>query len=169
MLPPRCCGGEITLAFAGDFLDGSDSGSSGGDSETVGLREQYIAVLEKRTADPVFCGRGCMRAPRKGETDADAGAAGRAVFILPEDIKEEEDLAMCSACGKGTCTLCMRPAPHVDGGESCGVGGEEDREEIRYTRLSGRSGWKCCGACGMMVSRDVGCSHVVCRYAFYSR
>ncbi|KAL0635822.1 hypothetical protein Q9L58_005256 [Maublancomyces gigas] len=95
LVPPRCCGGEITLALAGDFLDGCEEG------DEAGLRERYVDVLEARTTEPVFCSRGCV-----------SGKSGRAVFVLPEDVKEELDLALCSACGKGTCTLCRAPAPH---------------------------------------------------------
>lgn len=106
----------------------------------------------------MFCSRGCVSEKN-----------GRAVFVLPEDVKEELDLALCSACGKGTCTLCRAPAPHGEAEGECAVKGEAEREEIRYVRLSGRSGWRCCEACGMMVSRDVGCSHVVCRYVLILR
>lgn len=110
-------------------------------------------MLETRTSEPVFCARGCL-----------GTKTGRPVFVLPEDVKEELDLALCAACGKGTCTLCRAPAPHGETEGVCAVQGEAEREEIRYVRLSGRSGWRCCESCGMMVSRDVGCSHVVCRY-----
>lgn len=103
-----------------------------------------------------------MRERRGGEEEGPV-AGKRRVFILPEDIKEEEDLAMCRSCRKGTCTLCKKPAPHKGGAQACEVKSEEEKEEIRYMRLSGRSGWRCCDSCGMMVSRDVGCSHVVCR------
>lgn len=159
MVPPRCCGFEITLASAGDFLDGVENSA-----DKVGLKEQYVRVLEKRTVDPVFCSRGCMKDLKDLEEGEEEGVQ-RAMFILPEDIKEEEDLAVCRKCGLGTCTLCRKPAPHKKGGKEGGCDvGEEEREEIRYKRLSGRSGWRCCEACGMMVSRDVGCAHVVCRY-----
>lgn len=124
-----------------------------------------MQVLEKRTNDPVFCARGCTRARREGEEEGPEGFVPerKPIFILPEDIKEEEDLALCRTCKKGTCTLCKKPGPHIEGGEKCAVEGDDEKEEIRYMRLSGRNGWRCCEACGMMVSRDVGCSHVVCR------
>lgn len=154
-VPPRCCGHEITLAMTGDFLDEVES-----PTDTTGLKEQYLQVLERRTNDPIFCSRGCIK---DGDAVVIMGAGlDTKWFITPEEIKEEEDLAICGRCKGGTCTLCKMPAPHVAG--ECRVLDEAEKEEIRYKRLSGKNGWRCCDSCGMMLSRDVGCAHVVCRY-----
>lgn len=153
-VPPRCCGHEITLAIAGDFLDGVES-----PTDKIGLKEQYLQALERRTNDPIFCARGCI----KDGLNAGHLEPGikKEFFITPEEIKEEEDLAVCGKCKGGTCTLCKMPAPHAPG--ECEIEDEAEKEEIRYKRLSGKNGWRCCDSCGMMVSRDVGCAHVVCR------
>ncbi|KAH0610559.1 uncharacterized protein H6S33_012086 [Morchella sextelata] len=88
-VPPRCCGHEITLAITGDFLDGVES-----PTDTKGLKEQYLQVLERRTNDPIFCSRGCIK-----DGDAEVGAGlDTKWFITPEEIKEEEDLAICGKC-----------------------------------------------------------------------
>ncbi|RPB13671.1 hypothetical protein P167DRAFT_92366 [Morchella conica CCBAS932] len=151
-VPPRCCGHEITLSITGDFLDGVEN-----PTDTIGLKEKYLQVLEKRTNDPIFCSRGCIK---DGDVELDAGLDTK-WFITPEEIREEEDLAICGKCKGGTCTLCKMPAPHI--AEECGIPDEAEKEEIRYKRLSGKNGWRCCDSCGMMLSRDVGCAHVVCR------
>jgi hypothetical protein len=148
ILPPRCCGHELTMAFAGDFLEG-DAPPEACSGTPKGFRERYLELLEIRTPDPIFC--------------STCKSAGKNVFIPPEEIEEEKDLAMCSNCHHGTCTLCKKPAPHGDG-RPCDIQGDEERQDIRYQRLSGRSGWRRCDRCGMMVSRDAGCSHVVCRF-----
>lgn len=44
---------------------------------------------------------------------------------------------------------------------------DKERVEIRYKRLVGREGWRACGRCGWMLSRDTGCCEVVCRCGNY--
>jgi hypothetical protein len=140
------------MALAGDFLEGqiSTEHDSPETQDDRDLRERYLEVLAVKTANPIHCGRGCL-------------VDGKAVFIPQEDIREEQDLAICRICKGGTCTLCKKPAPHGDLNK-CEIEEDEARQDIRYQRLSGRSGWKRCEGCEMMVSRDIGCSHVVCRF-----
>lgn len=139
------------MAFAGDFLAGYipkelEMPDSGGHTD---FRKRYLEILAERTSDPIYC--------------AHCKSLGRQVFIPPEEINEEEDSAVCSTCFQGTCTLCKRSNPHTST-NPCPIESDENKQEIRYQRLSGRAGWRCCEGCGMMVSRDVGCAHVVCRF-----
>ncbi|KAG0644208.1 hypothetical protein HOY80DRAFT_181101 [Tuber brumale] len=150
ILPPRCCGQELTMAFAGDFLAGYipkelEMPDSYGHTD---FRRRYLEILAERTSDPIYC--------------AHCRSLGKQVFIPPEEISEEEDSAVCSTCFQGTCTLCKRNNPHTIS-NPCSIESDESKQEIRYQRLSGRAGWRSCEGCGMMVSRDVGCAHVVCR------
>lgn len=138
------------MAFAGDFLEGN-APPEACPGTPKGFKEMYLELLENRTLDPIFC--------------FSCKPGGKRVFIPPEEIDEEKDLAICSKCKRGTCTLCKKLAPH-DGSHPCEIKKDEERQDIRYQRLSGRSGWRRCDRCGMMVSRDAGCSHVVCRFAF---
>ncbi|KAF8249972.1 hypothetical protein K440DRAFT_192598 [Wilcoxina mikolae CBS 423.85] len=110
-------------------------------------------------------------------------------WVLPEDINEDLETAVCNpshgGCGGKTCVVCrgeahpQPPAPAVEPnsrkarkamrklGVGCTKVSEKERVEIRFKRLVGREGWRPCGKCGWMLSRDTGCCEVVCRCGNY--
>lgn len=110
-------------------------------------------------------------------------------WVLPEDINEDLETAVCNlshgGCGGKTCVVCrgeahpLPPASAVEPnsrkarkamrklGAGCTKVTEKERVEIRFKRLVGREGWRPCGKCGWMLSRDTGCCEVVCRCGNY--
>jgi hypothetical protein len=107
-------------------------------------------------------------------------------WVLPEHIDEERETAHCSpdfgGCGANTCVICNGPAhPPPPSASPAGKGkqgklavkpgctkvSDKERSEVRFRRLVGREGWRQCGKCGWMLSRDTGCCEVICRCGHY--
>lgn len=96
-------------------------------------------------------------------------------WILPEDISEEAETGYCNplyggGCGGRTCVVCLEAAHEkwTKWAEVVCTGvPEKERGEVRFRRLVGREGWRECGKCGWTLSRDLGCSEVVCRCGNY--
>lgn len=68
---------------------------------------------------------------------------------------------------KKAAALAEASAVAVNLGVGCTKVGDKERVEIRFKRLVGREGWRACGKCGWMLSRDTGCCEVVCRCGNY--
>lgn len=66
----------------------------------------------------------------------------------------QREVAVCSKCMAKTCTSCKRPA---HGRGECPFRDEATRETLQ---LAHKAGWRRCPACGTIVERQDGCSHM---------
>lgn len=182
--PPRCCGYFIPLSMLYTLY--SDQPTPPPAAAT--------SPTEKGAATEEISEKSASTGPKRNDALASSLAAFREVtenavdcskckkWVLPQDIDEDKETAHCNpkfgGCGATTCVICNGPAhppPSAPKGKAakfaskpgCTKVNDDERGEVRFKRLVGREGWRQCGKCGWMLSRDTGCCEVICRCGHY--